>query len=90
MLIEPLQRGSFLLRRVSRPAYVFQTEYFSDRLAHGLTFRELIETSLRHTLEEQSSAGKPFRLRKVTYQGKGQRIQDGEAIRAIIYQGRGG
>jgi hypothetical protein len=37
MLIEPLQRGSFLLRRVSRPAYVFQTEYFSDRLCECLT-----------------------------------------------------
>src|SRR2546422_573459 len=32
MLIEPLQHGSFPLRRVSRPAYVFQAEYFSDRL----------------------------------------------------------
>jgi hypothetical protein len=58
--------------------------------AHGLTFRELIETSLRHTLEKQSSARKPFRLRKVTFNGKGQRVRDGETIRALIYQGRGG
>ena len=36
MLIEPLQHGSFPLRRVSRPAYVFQTEYFSDRLCDCL------------------------------------------------------
>jgi hypothetical protein len=58
--------------------------------AHGLTFRELIETSLRRSLEKQSSARKPFRLRKVTFKGKGQRIRDGETIRALIYEGRGG
>ena len=66
------------------------TEVKKYAAAHGLTFRELIETSLRHTLEEQSSAGKPFRLRKVTFNGKGQRVRDGETIRALIYQGRGG
>lgn len=66
------------------------TEVKKYTAAHGLTFRELIETSLRHTLEKQSRAGKPFRLRKVTYKGKGQRIQDGETIRALIYQRRGG
>ena len=58
--------------------------------AHGLTFRELIETSLRRSLEKQSSARKPFRLRKVTFKGKGQRIRDAETIRALIYEGRGG
>ena len=58
--------------------------------ARGLTFRELIETSLRRTLDKQSSARKPFRLRKVTFKGKGQRIRDAETIRALIYQGRGG
>jgi hypothetical protein len=58
--------------------------------AHGLTFRELIETSLRRALDKQSSARKPFRLRKVTFKGKGQRIRAGETIRALIYGGRGG
>ena len=66
------------------------TEVKKYAAAHGLTFRELIETSLRHTLEKQSSARKPFRLRKVTFKGEGQRIRDRETIRALIYQGRGG
>jgi Arc/MetJ family transcription regulator len=58
--------------------------------AHGLTFRELIETSLRRTLEKQTASKKPFRLRKVTFKGKGQRIHDWETIRALIHEGRGG
>ena len=66
------------------------TEVKKYAAAHGLTFRELIETSLRHTLEKQSSARKPFRLRKVILKGKGERIRDGDTIRALIYQGRGG
>ena len=66
------------------------TEVKKYAAAHGLTFRELIETSLRRTLEKQTGARKPFRLRKVTFKGKGQRIRDGETIRALIYEGRGG
>lgn len=58
--------------------------------SHRLTFRELIETSLRRTLEQQTGAKKPFRLRKVTFKGKGQRIHDWETIRSLIHEGRGG
>ena len=66
------------------------TEVKKYAAAHNLTFRELIETSLRRALEKQPASRKPFRLRKVTFKGKGQRIRDGETIRALIYEGRGG
>jgi len=57
---------------------------------HGLTFREVVETSLRRTLQQEQGVKKPFRLRKVTFKGKGQLIQDWDTIRALIYEGRGG
>jgi hypothetical protein len=66
------------------------TEVKKYATSHGLTFRELIETSLRRTLEKQTGARKPFRLRKVTFKGKGQLIHDWETIRALTYEGRGG
>ncbi|MBZ5592250.1 MAG: DUF2191 domain-containing protein [Acidobacteriia bacterium] len=62
-------------------------KYASQR---GLTFREVIESSLRRTLEQERSLKKPFRLRKVTFKGTGQLIHDWETIRALIYEGRGG
>jgi len=55
----------------------------------GVTFREVIETSLRQTLK-QGNSRRPFRLRRVTFMGKGQRINDWETIRALIYRGHGG
>lgn len=58
--------------------------------AHGLTFREVIETSLRRTLDEKHGRKKPFRLRKVTFKGTGQLVHDWETIRSLIYEGRGG
>jgi hypothetical protein len=57
--------------------------------ARGLTFREVLEMSLRRALD-QPGAKKPFRLRKTTFKGKGQLIHDWETIRALIYEGRGG
>lgn len=58
--------------------------------ARGLTFREVLEISLRRTVEQEPGAKKPFRLRKTTFRGKGQLIHDWETIRALIYEGRGG
>ena len=66
------------------------TEVKKYAASHGLTFRELIEASLRRTLEKQTGPKKPFRLRKVTFKGKGQRIHDWETIRSLIHEGRGG
>ena len=57
--------------------------------ARGLTLREVLEMSLRRTLD-QSAGKKPFRLRKTTFKGKGQLIHDWATIRALIYEGRGG
>jgi hypothetical protein len=66
------------------------TEIKKYAATHGLSFRELIEASLRRTLEKQPGPKKPFRLRKVTFKGKGQRIHDWPAIRSLIHEGRGG
>ena len=57
--------------------------------ARGLTLREVLEMSLRRTLD-QPGGKKTFRLRKTTFKGKGQLIHDWETIRALIYEGRGG
>ncbi len=66
------------------------TELKKYAAAHGLTFRELLESSLRRTLELQPGPKRPFRLRKVTFKGKGQRVHDWETIRSLIHEGRGG
>ncbi|HKX00733.1 MAG TPA: hypothetical protein VJN43_23530 [Bryobacteraceae bacterium] len=59
--------------------------------AHGLTFREVIETSLRRTLDEKPSRKKPFRLRNGSFKGTGMAPGlDWPAIRELIYEGRGG
>ena len=58
--------------------------------ARGLTFREVLEISLRNTVEKTRGAKKTFRLRKTTFRGKGQLIHDWGTIRALIYEGRGG
>ncbi len=58
--------------------------------ARRLTMRQVIETSLRHTLDEDRARKKPFRLRKATFRGNGQLIHDWETIRSLIYEGRGG
>lgn len=58
--------------------------------ARGLTMRQVIETSLRRTLEQEGHAKKRFRLRKATFKGNGQLVHDWETIRSLIYEGRGG
>jgi hypothetical protein len=68
-------------------ALMAEARQYAD--ARGLTFREVLEMSLRQILD-QPSAKKPFRLRKTTFKGKGQLIHDWETIRALIYEGRGG
>ena len=69
-------------------ALMAEARKFAD--ARGLTFRQVLEMSLRRTLEQEPSAKKPFRLRKTTFRGKGQLIHDWETIRSLIYEGRGG
>ena len=66
------------------------TELKKYAAAHDLTFRELLESSLRRALEKPPGPRKPFRLRRVTFKGKGQRIHDWPAIRSLIHEGRGG
>ncbi len=56
----------------------------------GLSFREVLEMSLRRTVEQEPVGKKTFRLRKTSFKGKGQLIHDWETIRALIYEGRGG
>ena len=48
------------------------TEVKRYAAANGLTFRQVLETSLRQKLEQEGGAkGKPFRLRKASFKGKG-------------------
>ena len=58
--------------------------------ARGLTFRQVIEASLRRTVEQERHGKKPFRLRKHTFKGKGQLIEDWQQIRGLIYEWHGG
>ena len=55
-----------------------------------ITFRELLESSLRKSLEEAPRGRKPFRLKKCAFQGQGM-VQDytWPEIRSRIYEGRG-
>lgn len=58
---------------------------------HGLTFRQVLETSLRSTLDEKNSGKKPFKLRDGSFKGTGMTPGlDWPAIRKLIYEGRGG
>jgi hypothetical protein len=55
--------------------------------ANGLTFRQVLETSLRQKLEQERSAkGKPFRLRKASFKGKGPVAgEDWTTFRKVLY-----
>lgn len=59
----------------------------------GVTLRALIEEGLRHRLADEQQP-RSFRLRRVTFTGRGLRpeIREGswESIRQQIYEGRGG
>ncbi len=59
--------------------------------ARGLTFREVLEMSLRSTLEQRRVAKKPFKLRDGSFKGTGMTPGlDWPKIREMIYEGRGG
>jgi hypothetical protein len=68
----------------------------AKRLAseRGLTLREVVEAALRRHLGEEDKPCAPFRLRDASFGGRG--LQPGaeegdwEAIRARVYEGRGG
>jgi len=58
--------------------------------ARGLTFKAVLESSLRRTLEAERTPARPFRLRKHAFKGRGLAIEGGwKAIREQIYRGRG-
>jgi hypothetical protein len=61
--------------------------------AEGVTFRTLVERGL-HRVVADSKHEKPFKLRSVTFKGKGLRPElrgaSWEKIREMIYEGRGG
>jgi hypothetical protein len=58
--------------------------------ARGLTFRTVLESSLRRTLEAERTRARPFRLRKHAFKGRGLALEGGwGAIREQIYRGRG-
>ena len=59
--------------------------------ARGLTFREVLEMSLRSTLEHRRPPKKPFKLRDGSFKGTGMTPGlDWPKIRELIYEGRGG
>jgi len=59
----------------------------------GVTFRTLVERGL-HRVVAESKQTKPFKLRSVTFKGKGLRPElrgaPWEKIRELIYEGHGG
>ncbi len=57
---------------------------------NDLTFRQAVETSLRHLISGKESPREPFRLRKASFAGDGM-VKDFSwpEIRSIIYEGRG-
>ena len=54
---------------------------------HDLTFREVVETGLRHIVTEKPS---PFRLKRIPFKGSGM-VKDftWDEIRDILYEGHG-
>jgi hypothetical protein len=59
----------------------------------GTTVRALIEAGLRREIERRKS-GRPFRLRRATFKGRGLRPElsgaEWERIRDLAYEGRSG
>jgi hypothetical protein len=58
--------------------------------ARGLTLRALVEEGLRRVLRDEVAAT-PFRLRRASFKGKGTAagVRDWDAVRELIYPGRG-
>ncbi len=58
--------------------------------ARGLSFKQVVESALRRTVETGRGPAPPFRLRKHAFGGRGLALEGGwEAIREQIYKGRG-
>ena len=59
----------------------------------GTTVTSLIEEGLRKVLEDRKRGARPFRLRQVTFRGKGLQpgVDEGnwEQIRDLLYEGHG-
>jgi hypothetical protein len=59
----------------------------------GTTLKALVEAGLRQVLAEQARGGKPFRLRRASFKGKGLRRElDGaswDRLREMAYEGPG-
>jgi hypothetical protein len=59
----------------------------------GTTLARLVEQGLRHVVEERSRRRRAFKLRNAAVQGKGlspEYANGWDAVRAAIYEGRGG
>ncbi len=60
----------------------------------GTTLRALVEQGLRRVVASKKKRGSGFRLRKVTFRGRGLRPELRDAgwdkIRELIYKGHGG
>ena len=58
----------------------------------GVTLRTLVERGLRRVLSE-TNGGAPFKLRRVSFKGKGRQAEFGEApwesLRDLVYKDRG-
>ena len=61
-------------------------------IREGTTVRALVERGLRLVVADRQPSG-PFRLRDATFAGdglaEGQALQDWDALRDLIYKGRG-
>ena len=62
--------------------------------AESTTLRALVEDGLRKVLDEKEIRRQPFRLKQVTFKGKGLQPElngvNWEQIRALAYEGHGG
>jgi hypothetical protein len=58
--------------------------------ARGVTLRALVEEGLRRVLRDDAKP-RPFRLRRASFRGEGAAadVQDWDAVRPLIYPGRG-
>ena len=60
----------------------------------GTTFRALVEEGLRIVLGNRKARAAPFQLRDASFKGKGLQpgvdMHDWDAIRRLMYEGRGG
>ena len=55
----------------------------------GITFREVLEASLRENLTHSTRRKKPFKLRDASVKGRAMLITDWDRIKELMYEGRG-